>query len=112
MRYIHQHCAVSDVTIKEVCAVFGLSAEQIYQIISNNLLYPFLVIALFWVNHNIQKEEKKSYRDLLDATKKESQAREDRLMEHLTLTNEAHVKIAAAMEKMEYRMEAIERKLS
>lgn len=92
--------------------MFGLSAEQLYNILSSNLLFPFLVVALFWVNHTIQKDERKNARELLEQTKKESQSREDKLMDHLTVANETHQKIASSLERLEYRMEAIERKIS
>ncbi|MNC77102.1 hypothetical protein D3C75_1289760 [compost metagenome] len=54
----------------------------------------------------VKREQK--LMDFVDANKAEAQAREDRLMEHLSKTDEAHAKIASTLERIEIRMQYIE----
>jgi uncharacterized membrane-anchored protein YhcB (DUF1043 family) len=45
---------------------------------------------------------------MVDENKAESHAREERLMDHLAKTDEAHAKIASTLERIEIRMQYIE----
>ncbi|AEY66596.1 hypothetical protein [Clostridium sp. BNL1100] len=86
------------------------------------IVFPLAVLGLLVIYDKKQNKQiatleetnkirEKALMDLIENNSKESKDREDRLMEHLEKTNDSHAKIASAMERLELRMEFMEKKI-
>lgn len=113
--------------------MFGLSAADILKILTEGLILPFLVLALFWKmtkDHDKDKKEslarekqlreesnKREQRVLTESKNREdklileSKEREDKLMNLLDKTSVSIEKVADSLDKLEFRMSLVEREI-
>jgi hypothetical protein len=86
------------------------------------VVFPLAVLGLIFVYDKDKKKQistlteqnknrENSLMNLIEKNNKEAIAREDKLMEYLDKTNESHANIANTMERLEMRMEFIEKKI-
>jgi gas vesicle protein len=86
------------------------------------IVFPLAVLGLLFIYDKDKKKQIKelsegnktrenALMDLIEKNNEESKTREEKLMDYLERTNEAHAKIANAMERLELRMEYIEKKI-
>jgi ABC-type bacteriocin/lantibiotic exporter with double-glycine peptidase domain len=86
------------------------------------IVFPLAILGLLYIYDRDKKKQIKDLSesnkaretllmDLIEKNNEESKTREERLMDYLEKTNESHAKIANAMERLELRMEFIEKKI-
>lgn len=102
--------------------IAGISALA-FTLLKDGAWMPLAVLVigvLVWLMLRAQKEQTAANREdaqkreaklmaFVDENKAEALAREDRLMEHLTKTEEVQTRIVSTLERMEMRMQYIER---
>lgn len=80
--------------------ILGFSPQDILKMLTEGLILPFLVLALFYKMSKDHEEYRKESRD-----------REEKLMNHLEKTTESMEKVTDSLEKIEFRMTLIEEKV-
>lgn len=88
--------------IAESQAAFGILFVILFLAVSAAVVYGY---------RDLKRENEENEAKLLsfyDEQKKESQAREQKLMEHLERTNESHERTSEALEKINFSLTALE----